>query len=71
MTTEIKKSINTATQVSCDDLPASANQMNNGAIKPIALPKSILSYAGIGSSLWGNTTSQVEATIRDLRSAAK
>ena len=36
---------------------------------PAKPTKSIMSYAGIGSSLWGNTTAEVEATIRDLRSS--
>lgn len=37
--------------------------------KPAKPAKTIMSYAGIGSSLWGNTTTEVEATIRDLRSS--
>ena len=37
--------------------------------KPAKPAKPIMSYAGIGSSLWGNTTTEVEATIRDLRSS--
>ena len=36
---------------------------------PAKPAKTIMSYAGIGSSLWGNTTTEVEATIRDLRSS--
>lgn len=36
---------------------------------PATPSNSIMSFAGIGSTLWGDTTSEVETTIHNLRTS--
>ena len=38
-------------------------------VAPTTPLNNIMSFAGIGSALWGNTTSEVEATIHNLRAS--